>query len=124
MWLDKLGYSSKTRVQVVIRESFYYGHYALIGYDLNPNPDWWISVIYKKLVSGKVLDLKITNNFGNVRLYAHCAIKQAFLNEDPAIVIYGVNLNPNPARIYIQGIPKNAKIYSYYLTSDDLQSRY
>ena len=40
--------------QVIIRQTFYHGCYALIGEDLYPNPDFWLSALYKTLVSDKV----------------------------------------------------------------------
>ena len=39
--------------QVIIRQTFYHGCYAMIGEDLYPNPDFWISALYKRLVSTK-----------------------------------------------------------------------
>ncbi len=50
LWLDKLGMSALYRHDVVIRQSFYHGCYAMIGEDLLPNPDLWISVLHKRLV--------------------------------------------------------------------------
>ena len=42
LWLDKFV------------KHFFHGCYALIGKDLYPNPDFWISALYKTLVSTKV----------------------------------------------------------------------
>ena len=47
-WLDKLGQAALHNYKVVIRQTFYHGCYAMIGEDLNPNPDFWISALYKK----------------------------------------------------------------------------
>ena len=125
LWLDKLGYSARAGLQVVIRQSFFGENYALISSDLEPNPDWWVSVIFKKYVSNKVLNLSIPNNSENLRLYAHCTPNSALLNKVPAITIYGVNIDENPVWISIQGIlvPSKSAIYLYALTSDKLQSR-
>ena len=123
LWLDKLGYSAKTGIQVVIRQSLFNGNYAMIGPDLNPNPDWWVSVIFKQFVSEKVLNLVTPNNFGNIRLYAHCTSKQVLLNKNSTAVIYGVNLNDVEQKIYIEGLPSRSKFLIYILTSDNLQSR-
>lgn len=125
LWLDKLGYSAKAGVQVVIRQSLFGGNYAMVGHDLKPNPDWWVAVLFKQFVSKTVLDLVAPDNFGNVRLYAHCAPKSVTSNTDTsAVTIYGMNLNQEEARIQIQGPPIESKISSYILTSKDLQSRY
>ena len=57
LWLDKLGQAALYNYQVIIRQTFYHGCYALLGEDLLPNPDFWISALYKKLVSTKVCTL-------------------------------------------------------------------
>ena len=49
-WLDKLGQAALHNYKVVIRQTFYHGCYAMIGEDLNPNPDFWISALYKRPV--------------------------------------------------------------------------
>ncbi|KAI4479544.1 hypothetical protein M0804_010941 [Polistes exclamans] len=127
LWLDKLGYSAKTGVNVVIRQSLFGGNYAMIGPDLLPNPDWWISVIYKQLVSDKVLEVTSPTPFKYVRIYAHCTPKISLINRVTAITIFGMNLNKSPSKIMIQGIfhklNKNAKIFLYNITSDLLTSR-
>lgn len=126
LWLDKLGYSAKTGIQVVIRQSFFGGNYALISSDLKPNPDWWVSVLFKEFVSNKVLNLSIPNNSGNLRLYAHCTSEKALLKRGQAVTIFGVNIDENPVWISVQGIPEpsTSTIFFYALTSDNLQSRY
>ncbi|XP_043601188.1 heparanase-like [Bombus pyrosoma] len=125
LWLDKLGYSASTGVNVVTRQSLFGGNYAMIGSDLIPNPDWWVSIVYKKFVSEKVLKLSPIS-LEYLRLYAHCTPKKAWTGRVPAITIYGINLANFPVHVTIQGIPvfhKNAKVYLYALTSDKLQSR-
>ncbi|XP_076678139.1 heparanase [Andrena cerasifolii] len=127
LWLDKLGYSASTGVNVVVRQTLFGGHYAMVAPDLMPNPDWWVSVIYKQFVSDKVLKLTPTDKLDSVRLYAHCTPERALINRVSAITIYGVNIDKVPARVTIDGIPavldRNAKIFLYALTADDLQSR-
>ncbi|XP_054001541.1 heparanase-like [Hylaeus anthracinus] len=127
LWLDKLGYSASTGLNVVTRQSLFGGYYAMVGPDLIPNPDWWISVMYKQFVSEKVLKLTSLNNSDRVRLYAHCTSKKALISRVSAITIYGVNINKVSVHITIQGIysalHRNAKIFLYAFTSDNLQSR-
>lgn len=127
MWLDKLGYSASSGVDVVTRQSFFGGNYALVSPALTPNPDWWVSVAYKKFVSDKVLKIETPNNFGPLRLYAHCTPANALSDGIPAVTIYGVNLNKYPVRITIQmsypELNKYDNLYLYTLTADELQSR-
>ncbi|XP_017889538.1 heparanase-like isoform X2 [Ceratina calcarata] len=126
LWLDKLGYSASAGINVVTRQSLFGGNYAMIGPDLLPNPDWWVSVIYKQLVSEKVLQLSSVDHESYVRLYAHCTPESALISRVSAITIYGVNIEKFPVSINIKGIPifeKSAKVFMYALTSNDLQSR-
>jgi len=98
----------------------------MVGPYLNPNPDWWVRVLYKKFISNKVLKLVTSNNFGNIRFYAHCTPEKTLVSRVPAVTVYGINLYMNPVKISIQGYRSSTKtrIFMYALTSDDLQSRY
>ena len=62
-WLDKLGQSALHNYQVIIRQTFYHGCYALIDEKLEPNPDFWISALYKKLVGTKVKSVSFKSRF-------------------------------------------------------------
>ncbi|KAL6262659.1 hypothetical protein P5V15_005452 [Pogonomyrmex californicus] len=126
LWLDKLGYSAKAGLNVVTRQSLFGGDYAMVSTNLMPNPDWWISVFYKQFVSEKVLKLITPNNFGYVRLYAHCTAKKALIARVPAVTIYGMNMGKTFAHVDIPELfsqpSKIMKIFYYALTADALQS--
>lgn len=121
LWLDKLGVSAKAGIQVVIRQSLYGGNYTMIGYDLEPNPDWWVSVMFKKLVSSRVLNFATLSKSDNVRIYAHCTSKK--LQKISKIVIYGINVDSQGRKIFLKHPSEKMKVLAYMLTSDDLQSR-
>lgn len=126
LFLDKLGYSAKAGLQVVIRQSFFGGYYAMVGNDIKPNPDWWVGVLYKQFVSNKVLELETPNNFGAIRLYVHCTAEKSLINQMPAVTLYGMNLNNYPVNILLEGLKlsyKNSVVFLYALTADTLQSR-
>ena len=97
----------------------------MVGSDLTPNPDWWISVVYNEFVSNKVLNLVTENNFGKVRLYAHCTREKSLLNRVPAVTLYGMNLFEYSVKLLIQGIGLTSEnaIFLYALTADKLESR-
>ncbi|XP_011699485.1 PREDICTED: heparanase-like [Wasmannia auropunctata] len=125
LWLDKLGYSAKTGVNVVTRQSLFGGDYAMVSPDLTPNPDWWVSIFYKQFVSEKVLKLDRSDNLGYVRLYAHCTPKEALIARMPAVTVYGMNLHDTSAYVNITELfskPSNIIISYYALTADNLQS--
>ncbi|KAK3798550.1 hypothetical protein RRG08_031563 [Elysia crispata] len=94
MWLDKLGLAAKHRVTHVFRQTFYGGSYALIDDKLNPNPDYFLSVLYKRLVVGPVFD--VLSSRARLRLYAHCVRKGFYNYPDGALVIYYLNLEDKP----------------------------
>ena len=52
--------------QVIIRQTFYHGCYAMVGEDLYPNPDFWISALYKRLVSTKASHFSPSHSTVNV----------------------------------------------------------
>lgn len=126
LWLDKLGYSAKAGLNVVVRQSFYGGYYAMVNSDLMPNPDWWVSVIYKQFVSERVLSLSFTDNYDRLRMYAHCTPRTLLISRVPAITIYGMNIDNVANHIKLQTVPsvldKNSRIFLYVLTADYLQS--
>lgn len=55
LWLDKLGLAAASGYRVVIRQTFFHGCYALVGEDAVPNPDYWLSLLHKRLVGVGVL---------------------------------------------------------------------
>ncbi|XP_078483608.1 heparanase-like, partial [Ciona intestinalis] len=81
-WLDKLGTAAKMGIDIVVRQTFLEASYALIDSDFNPLPDYWLTLLYKRLVGGKVLNTTLHQCKGDnctlydrskVRIYAHCA---------------------------------------------------
>lgn len=94
----------------------------MVGPDLNPNSDWWVSVIFKKLVSDKVLKLNASDNFGTLRLYAHCTVESA----SGAVTVYGVNLSNKSENLLLIGYDHygGEKALLYILTADTLKSRF
>ncbi|XP_075990973.1 heparanase-like [Anticarsia gemmatalis] len=101
LWLDKLGLTSKYNITTVVRQSLIGGNYSMIDKDMEPLPDWWLSVLYKKLVGNKVLhvDCKCSNL---QRMYAHCANRK-YTNDTSAITIYAINLEMAKARFLLNG---------------------
>ncbi|KAJ8940370.1 hypothetical protein NQ318_015763 [Aromia moschata] len=123
LWADKLGVSAKMGLDVVMRQTLFNDNYALIDHNYDPNPDWWFSVIYKKLVGTKVVPYTSTLS-AEVRLYSHCA---AAGGSTASVAVFGVNLASSTANVRIEGLFADensvATIYAYELTADPLLSR-
>ncbi|KAM9701290.1 LOW QUALITY PROTEIN: heparanase-like, partial [Menidia menidia] len=79
MWLDKLGLGARLGLDVVLRQVLLgAGSYHLIDEDLDPLPDFWLSVLHKRLVGPEVLNLKSRSPFARLRVYAHCATRRRY----------------------------------------------
>ena len=121
LWLDKLGTAALNGYGVVLRQSFYHGCYALIGEDLRPNPDFWVSAIFKRIVGRKVLKVRGHDNLDNrLRLYSHC-----HADGDGSVVLYGINVS-NRRKTILLGENLSASRISHFLLSpieNDLRGR-
>ncbi|NXP76627.1 HPSE Heparanase, partial [Ramphastos sulfuratus] len=74
MWLDKLGLSARQGIDVVMRQVFFgAGTYHLVDANFEPLPDYWLSLLYKKLVGTKVLKVGLVGaDERKLRVYLHC----------------------------------------------------
>ncbi|XP_013189437.1 heparanase [Amyelois transitella] len=118
LWVDKLGLAALNNITTVIRQSFFGGNYSLIDKNLEPLPDWWVSVLYKRLVGNKVLhvDCHCTRY---QRMYAHCANRK-YTNDTSAITVYAVNLEMAKAKFLLNGTAihgDNLRIDEYIISA-------
>ncbi|EDO42786.1 predicted protein [Nematostella vectensis] len=120
-WLDKLGMAARLGTEVVIRQSFFHGHYALINDDLYPNPDYWLSLLHKRLVGQEVLNVQNSLDEGRVvRVYAHCTNTGLGQYQVGSITVMAINLNTHDTVILrltveLSGLP----VDQYLLTPGD-----
>ncbi|XP_031560486.1 heparanase-like [Actinia tenebrosa] len=95
-WLDKLGLAARLGVEVVIRQTFFHGDYALLDDQSNPVPNYWLSLLHKRLVGQKVLDVENGLEENRVvRIYAHCTNTKPGQYATGAVTILAINLDPN-----------------------------
>lgn len=121
LWLDKLGLAALNDISLVIRQSLIGANYSLISKDLDPLPDWWISLLYKRLVGREVLSCKIDTTKQKKklqRLYCHCSAKY-IRSKGSSITIFGINLSKNAINFHLEGtaIGDNITTEEYVLTA-------
>jgi heparanase 1 len=124
IWLDKLGVAAQYGLDVVIRQTIFQGHYALVNKHYEPSPDWWVSVLYKKLVGNKVVDCHTTHS-PKTRIYCQCTQPKSYYKNISSVTVFGINLHNRIAKIRFEGTTplndelamKDLKVHAYVLTT-------
>ncbi|XP_062290311.1 heparanase [Scomber scombrus] len=119
MWLDKLGLAARLGLDVVMRQVFVgSGSYHLVDENLDPLPDYWLSLLYKRLVGPEVLKIEAFSlgRSKRVRLYLHCANRKSY--RDGAVTLVSMNLNEKPARICVPALTSSSTVEAFVLQSE------
>ncbi|XP_067850484.1 heparanase [Heptranchias perlo] len=106
MWLDKLGLSAKLGIDVVIRQALFgAGYYQLVDRNLDPLPDYWLSLIYKRLVGTKVLNVSAVHSDeasnGTLRVYMHCTNPNSQIYQKGSVTMFALNLSDQDKHILL-----------------------
>jgi heparanase 1 len=117
-WLDQLGVLARRNMQVSVRQTLSGSNYGLLDdITLDPRPDYWASVLWRRLMGQRVLNVGRTAVDDLVRVYAHCAYQRP-----GAVTVLAINLDAeHSVRIEVEGL-SNADKELYLLTSDALDS--
>ena len=126
LWLDKLGLCARNGFKKVIRQTFYgynnTANYPLLNTSLYPNPDYWLTHVYKRLVGRGVFDVIVDGSNETVeylRVYAHCASPRSGYAPG-SLVLYAINLHPNlTASIGIDNAAPHDVMDAYVMTPVD-----
>ncbi|XP_052773715.1 heparanase-like isoform X2 [Mya arenaria] len=120
MWLDKLGLAARFGVDVVVRQSFYGGHYALLDqHTLQPNPDYWLSLLYKTLVGQGVLNVTKPESSGTLRVYAHCTNTHRSAYPAGSVTLIVLNVGSSEVKVTLPGVPVTSTLHLYWLTPEE-----
>ncbi|KAI4893187.1 hypothetical protein NFI96_018502, partial [Prochilodus magdalenae] len=121
MWLDKLGLGAKMGLDVVIRQVLLgSGTYHLVDDNLDPLPDYWLSVLYKRLVGPQVLKVGVTaspnaQHKRRIRVYLHCTNRESSSFRQGAVTLFALNLSQNQATLSLPALFSNSTIEAYVL---------
>lgn len=118
-YLGKLGLASELCHKVFIRQSFYGGYYGMLDpITHDPLPDYWSSLLFKRLISTVVLSIEGDNKDPYFRMHAYCSKTSA---ED--VVVMFININQNTSKtVRMEGQSGNSELY-ILTNQNDLQSR-
>ncbi|XP_072261577.1 heparanase [Pyxicephalus adspersus] len=124
MWLDKLGLSAKLGIDVVMRQALFgAGSYNLVDSDFEPLPDYWLSLLFKKLVGLVVLNVGFKNpkniSEPKTRVYAHCTNANNPKYKKGDVSIFALNLNNNSQQIQLPSSLSGKLIDEYLLLPGD-----
>jgi len=117
-WLDQLGALARRGQPLTVRQTLSGSNYGLIDdVTLDPRPDYWASVLWRRLMGQRVLDVARTDVDELIRVYAHCSYERP-----GAVTVLAINLDEaNDVRIEIDEI-SNADKEIYVLSSEALDS--
>ncbi|MCC6159744.1 MAG: hypothetical protein IT350_16950 [Deltaproteobacteria bacterium] len=114
-WLDELGLAARTGQRVVVRQTLSGSDYGMIDdATLRPRPDYFASVLWKRLMGETVLDARRESGDGLVRVYAHCA-------KGGGVAAVAINLDAAPRKLNFEGLAGESA-ETYALTADVLTS--
>ncbi len=95
-WADQLGRGARAGQKVMVRQSLIGGDYALVNRNtLKPNPDFWVSWLWQKLMGQQVLEVK--SNDQAVLVYCHSG------NKKGRCTLLIINMSANSKRVDCQG---------------------
>jgi heparanase len=117
-WLDQLGLVARYGHRVMVRQTLAGMNYGLLDdQDLHPRPDYWNSLLWKRLMGPQVLDVALSGpGADRLRLYAHTAA-----NDCPgAVSLLALNLDPRRGRILTFPDLAGRPYESYEISTPDI----
>ena len=123
-WLDQLGQLARAGQPVAVRQTLSGSNYGLIDeVDLSPNPDYFTSLLWRRLMGTRVLAVEVGGGDQLLRAYAHCARASAPGFAAGAVSVVLINLDgKNAADVDINGLGVGAA-QLYQLTAAELSAR-
>jgi heparanase 1 len=89
-WLDQLGLLAARGQRVMVRQTLAGSDYGLLdAATLDPRPDYFHSVAWKRLMGTRVLTVRVSEGNAFVRSYAHCTA-----GRDDAVTLLVLNVHP------------------------------
>jgi heparanase len=116
-WLDQLGALAQNGHDVVVRQTLIGSNYGMLNDDLSPRPDYWNSILWKRLMGAQVYSAVVSGeNSSRLRLYAQSAQG----GQPGSVTILAINIDPQrTASLSFPGFP-NRDYDIYRLNAPDI----
>jgi hypothetical protein len=112
-YLNQLGSLAQRGVKSVMHNTLASSDYGLLDEEtLEPRPDYWAALVWKRTMGTVVLDPGVAKN-GALRIYAHCS-----MNGKGGVTL--LVLNTDTEHEGVVSLPSSAE--AYFLTASDLTS--
>ncbi|MFN3200583.1 MAG: hypothetical protein ACE366_19445 [Bradymonadia bacterium] len=118
-WLDQLGRMARRGQQVMVRQTLSGSEYGLLkDADLSPRPDFWTSVLFKRLMGPEVLQVQVPET-PTLQVYAHCTP-----NAPGSVTFAWVNVDETRTFRLVgpEGLEADATLQMYVLSAPSLAS--
>lgn len=121
-WADVLGSMAVDGQKVIVRQDLVGSDYSLLDEKtLDPRPDFWVSLLWKKLMGTKVFSVRASKDNYYIRVYAHSTNQTLGYSQD-AVTLAFINLQNKKNNVNFKDLPVN-KVIIYELTSESLYGK-
>jgi heparanase 1 len=123
-WLDELGKMARRGTPVVVRQSLTGADYGLLAEPtLEPRPDYFATLLWRRLMGTRVLAATVAKTAPAVRAYAHCAAAAAPGAKPGAVTVLAINLDASlPRTLALDGVGGGQR-QAFVVSADSLQAR-
>lgn len=127
LWMDKLGMSALMGVGVVMRQTLYGFSYPLLDINMEPNPDYWLSWLFKRMVGERVLRVHSTcvetnsqtsQQANSFRVYSHCTRSSTDYKKG-AVTMFGLNMGREGVGMVLRGTLGSRWVHVYVAQPDE-----
>jgi heparanase 1 len=120
-WLDQLGALALRGQPVVVRQTLAGSNYGLIDDEtLSPTPDYFNTLLWKRLMGKRVLEVNRSAHNPYLRLYAHCTPSSD--GKAGNVSLLALNMHPTqPAELHLEHASLPMTIHE--LSAPSLSSR-
>ncbi len=121
-WTDMLGLMATKGQNIVVRQDLIGADYSLIDKKtLNPLPDFWASILWKKLMGAKVLKVSTSKDNPYIRTYAHYRSTRSDCQKGLITIVF-INLQDKNNSIEFKNIITD-KALIYQLSAKNLNEK-